>query len=207
MFQSWDEHGGHAFMLLNREQQTKANRPIPQVNEEFGYEDHYPTWGEARKPPARSADNRRRLAWGMVMAGGYATTGERADRGTGRGADSGGGWINGRGDATMTLLDGHARMVEFFTAFPWFQASPRDDLVDNGAWALAEPGRTYAIYLPEGKAARVSLDPGRYHARRFDPRTGAWEDLGTVEGSRWTTAPVPSDPEGADWVFLLERER
>jgi hypothetical protein len=66
---------------------------MPQVNREYGYEDHYPgKWGGGLKPPARSADNRRRLAWGMSMAGGYQTTGERADRGTA------GGRIRGRLD-------------------------------------------------------------------------------------------------------------
>jgi len=42
MYQSWDEHGGYDFMLKNREQQAKTGRMIPQVNEEYGYEDHYP---------------------------------------------------------------------------------------------------------------------------------------------------------------------
>lgn len=61
-------------------------------------------WGGNRKPPARSADNRRRLAWTMVMADGYQTTGERADTGTGWGPDAGGGWINGRGDDSVVML-------------------------------------------------------------------------------------------------------
>ncbi|MEW6750107.1 MAG: DUF4038 domain-containing protein [Candidatus Latescibacterota bacterium] len=97
MFQSWDEGGGYAFMLRNREEQAATGRPMPQVNEEYGYEDHYPTWGGNRRAPSRSADNRRRLAWGIHMAGGYQTAGERADTGTGWGPDTGGGWINGRG--------------------------------------------------------------------------------------------------------------
>ena len=48
MYQRWDEHGGYRFMLDNRRQQQKAGRPMPQVNEEYGYEDHYPTWGGNR---------------------------------------------------------------------------------------------------------------------------------------------------------------
>lgn len=35
----------------------------------------HPGSGGNRKAPARSADNRRRPAWGMYMAGGYQTTG------------------------------------------------------------------------------------------------------------------------------------
>jgi len=95
MFQSWDEHGGYDYMLKNRIEQEQTGRVIPQVNEEYGYEDHYPQgWGENRKAPARSAETRARIAWEIYLAGGYQTTGERADRGTGWGPDTGGGWIN-----------------------------------------------------------------------------------------------------------------
>ena len=128
MYQSWDEGGGYRFMLNNRVEQQKTGRPIPQINEEYGYEDHYPVWGGSRKAPARSADNRRRLAWGMYMAGGYQTTGERADTGTGWGPDTGGGWINGRGDDSMTMLKGYGHIVDFFTALPWWRLEP-----DNGS--------------------------------------------------------------------------
>jgi hypothetical protein len=88
MFQRWDEHGAHEFMWKNRREQAATGRPMPQVNEEYGYEDHYPfPWGEARKWPARVADNRRRIAWEIAMAGGYQTTGERAN------VPGYGGWI------------------------------------------------------------------------------------------------------------------
>ena len=108
MYQSWDEGGGYDFMLGNRRQQSETARPVPQVNEEYGYEDHYPRgWGGDRVAPARSADNRRRIAWGISMAGCYQTAGERADRGTGWGPDSGGGWLNGRGDDEMILFRGY----------------------------------------------------------------------------------------------------
>jgi hypothetical protein len=46
MFQSWDEHGGYHYMLKNRREQAQTGRPMPQINEEYGYEDHYPyPWG------------------------------------------------------------------------------------------------------------------------------------------------------------------
>ncbi|HBY60039.1 MAG TPA: hypothetical protein DEH78_09465, partial [Solibacterales bacterium] len=38
MYQSWDESGGYEYMLKNRRMQQEAGRPIPQVNEEYGYE-------------------------------------------------------------------------------------------------------------------------------------------------------------------------
>src|SRR5690348_12322917 len=64
------------------EAQAKTGRIIPQVNEEYGYEDHYPKWAKAYLD-GHSADNMRRTAWEIYMAGCYQTTGETARRGTG----------------------------------------------------------------------------------------------------------------------------
>jgi len=201
MYQVWDEAGGNAFMLRCRQKQAATGRIIPQVNEEYGYEDHYPVgWGGNRKAPARSADTRRRIAWGVSMAGCYQTTGERADTGTGWGPDTGGGWINGRGDGSMTMLKGYGHMADFFRGFEWWKADPRNDLATDGALCLAEPGRQYAVYLPSGGRSTVTLEPGRYRAAKFDPRTGARGEVGSVEGPAWTTPPVPA---GEDWAFLL----
>jgi hypothetical protein len=204
MYQSWDEAGGHAFMLQMRQAQARTGRPMPQVNEEYGYEDHYPTrWGGGRKAPSRSADNRRRLAWGMYLAGGYQTTGERADRGTGAGADSGGGWINGRGDDAMTMLQGYAHLAACFGRLQWWKMEPHDELVDGGHYCLAEPGRQYLVYLPAGGRAHVELAQGRYRAEWFNPRTGEVLPIGPVRGPRWTS-PAAADEE--DWAVLLVGE-
>jgi hypothetical protein len=205
MYQSWDENGGHAFMLRNRQAQQETGRPMPQVNEEYGYEDHYPTrWGGGKKYPLRSADNRRRLAWGIYMAGGYQTTGERADRGTGKNIDSGGGWINGRGDESMQMLDGYAHIVECFTGLPWWELDPHDELVDAGAYCLADPGKRYLIYLPNGGQTSIALAEGRYTVTSFDPRTGQRLPLDQSVTGR---AVVPNDPSplGRDWAVILER--
>jgi hypothetical protein len=195
MFQSWDEWGGHDFMLNNRKRQAATGRFMPQVNEEYGYEDHYPVgWGQNRKHPARCADNRRRLAWGMYMAGGYQTTGERAT--------PMGGWINGAGDGSMTMLRGYARIARFFREFEWWKADPHDELVSPGAWCLAEPGKTYAVYLPSGGGVKVKLEPGLYKVRWYDPATGKWNPLGFAAGPEWS---LPGVPAGSDRAFLLEK--
>ena len=59
-------------------------------------------------PDPSSADTLRRMAWEIVMAGGYQTTGETARRGTNVWPDTGGGWMNGRGDDTMTMFQGYS---------------------------------------------------------------------------------------------------
>jgi hypothetical protein len=176
MYQKWDESGGYQFMLENRRQQAKTNRPIPQVNEEYGYEDHYPTWGGNRKAPARSADNRRRLAWGMYMAGGYQTTGERADTGTGWGPDTGGGWINGRGDASMVMLEGYGRIVDFFTSIPWWTLEPDDEFFETSRLTSVRSELMHVVYTRNkaGKA-KIYLDGSRQAETTITGDTSNWD--------------------------------
>ena len=156
MYQRWDEAGGYKFMLDNRQKQASTGRIIPQVNEEYGYEDHYPTWGGNRKDPARRADNRRRLAWGMYMAGCYQTTGERADTGTGWGPDTGGGWLNGRGDDSMTMLVGYRYIVDFFSSIHWWELNPDNTFFTVPAQTSVETKPTHVVYTRD-RAGRATF--------------------------------------------------
>ncbi len=198
-FQEWSRDQ-HAFMLAQRKKQQELGRIIPQTNEEYGYEDHYPLWSAG--PGTESADNLRRTAWEIVMGGGYQTTGESAQRGTNVWPDTGGGWMNGRGDDTMTMLHGYAHMVEFFTSFEWWKTEPHDELVSSGDFCLAEPGEIYAVYLPKGGSVRLKLQPGRYTGKLFNAESGEWRELPPVQGSSWTS---PSVSSANDWALLLQR--
>lgn len=197
LIQRWDS-GQNAFMLGERVKQAALGRALPQINEEYGYED---LWEKA--PGQRAADTRRRCAWEIAMAGCYQTTGETAERGTGFPPDSGGGWVNGRGDNTMTMLQGYAHLVDFFTSFDWWRATPRNELVRGGAFCLAETGKLYAVYLPHPAHVTLTLAPGNYHARWFNARSGQWADAPVASGPRWTT-PVP--PGEGDWALLLRHD-
>jgi len=201
-FQQW-KRPLHGWMLEQRGQQLRTGRIIPQVNEEYGYEDHYPDWAPY-KAPAASADANRRAAWEIAMAGGYQTTGETAKRGTGVAPDTGGGWVNGRGDDTMTMLKGYTHMVSFFTRIEWWKADPHDDLVNNGSLCLAVPGNLYVIYLPHGGNVTARLEPGRYKTQWYNPRTGEYSAMSFAEGNIWTSILAP---DGEDWVILLKRSR
>jgi hypothetical protein len=197
--QDWSRRQ-HAFMLDQRRLQERTGRIIPQTNEEYGYEDHYPMYSLGGE--SDSADALRRCAWEIVMAGAYQTTGETARRGTGIWPDSGGGWVNGRGDDSMTMLQGYARMVDFFTSFEWWQASPHDELVAGGhAFCLAKPGDTYALYLPRGGTASVRLQPGTYAVSWYDPATGETAALPDAKGGLWKS---PAAPGPGDWALLLQ---
>jgi hypothetical protein len=144
----------------------------------------------------------RRVAWDIAMAGAYGTAGESARRGVNIWPDSGGGWVNGRGDDSMVMLHGYAHMVEFFTGFDWWKTDPRDDLVTNGAYCLAERGKVYAAYLPKGGSVTLKLEPGRYQATWFNPRTGKTLPLPRADGPDWTS---PKAPDDGDWALLLQK--
>ena len=215
MYQSWDEHGGWAFMLKNQQEQAKTGRIIPQVNEEYGYEDHYPQgWGENRQAPARSAETRRRLAWEIYLAGGYQTTGERANSG----ADTGGGWINGRGDDQITMFESFATIYDFFTGITFWKLCPDPELVvsthpaTRGAVsteitavprpaiaARSEKGDLAVIYFPSGGV--VTLKPGvladGLRPMWYSPRDGG------VKVARALRPLTYRAPDTNDWVLTL----
>ena len=212
--QNWS-HQQHALMLEEREIQKKTGRIIPQTNEEYGYEDHYPHWAAA--PPGASADTLRQMAWDIAMAGAYGTAGESARRGTNVWPDAGGGWINGRGDDTQVMFKGYGHMVDFFTSFEWWKTEPHDELVNNGAYCLAKPGEIYAVYRPlhpmcgnpehfgyesDCGDVTIKLEPGVYEASWFSATTGEVVPLSSVQGPLWT---LPKPPGWMDWALLLQK--
>lgn len=180
-YQAWDEKGGYEFMMENRRLTERSKRLIPQVNEEYCYEAHIP---DKREKSFRSADSRRRIAWEISMAGCYQSTGESTKNGLG-------GWLNGRGNESMTMLNLYAIMKNFFESFPWWRLNPHPELAE-GAMCLAEPGVRYLVYLPDGAPEpKLSTEPGDYSRRWFNPRCGSY-----------ATSP---DDQG-DWVLLVERQ-
>ena len=109
--------------------------------------------------------------------------------------------MNGRGDDTMTMFLGYAHVVDFFTGFDWWKANPHDELVNNGNYCLADPGKLYVIYLPNGGDVTIQLQSGHYTAYWFSAMTGEKIDLPPVEGASWTS---PSAPDRNDWAILLQ---
>ena len=138
------------------------------------------------------------------MAGGYQTAGESARRGTNIRPDTGGGWMNGRGDDTQTMFLGYGHIVEFFTGFEWWKSNPRDELVNSGNYCLADPGHVYAIYLPRGGKATLHLEAGKYHAEWFNATSGQRYPIKEdVAGPSWTSPEPPDENGSPDWAILL----
>ena len=136
------------------------------------------------------------------MAGAYGTAGESCRRGTNIWPNTGGGWINGRGDDSMVMLKGYEHMVDFLTSFEWWKTDPHDELVDNGAYCTAKPGEVYAVYLPKGGKVTIKLEPGIYDANWFNANTGETVQLPSAEGPAWAS---PDAPGWLDWALLLQK--
>ncbi len=216
LIQDWDA-GLNVRFNEHRRKQKATGRIIPQVNEEYGYERLWEKF-----PGHRDAETRRRCAWELAMAGCYHTTGEHAKSGCGMNQDTGGGWVTGRGDDSMRMLQGYRHMVTFFTSLQWWRLEPRNECIEHydpaareiayykrsgepmpitQAFALAEGENMYVIYLPAGGHATVTLGEGTYAVKRFNPRDGSWSDEEFSDGGRWRNADLPG---AEDWVFLLK---
>jgi hypothetical protein len=100
-------------------------------------------------------------------------------------------------------------------AVPFWRMRSADDLIGNAAsddsrYCLAEPGRSYVVYLPTGGTTSLDLGQGggRYSVRWFDPRSGGPLRSGSVREVRGTGAVAlgtPPSDAGEDWVVLVRR--
>jgi hypothetical protein len=88
---------------------------------------------------------------------------------------------------------------DFFESIPFYRLSPRQDLVDNG-FCLAETGKTYLVYLPEGGDATVSTANGPYNAVWINPQNTA-DRRPAAETRNSLKFRAPAD--GADWLLYI----
>lgn len=211
MYQSWDECGGYEFMMEAKRLQAATGRILPTINEEYGYEGHYPPWGcgataAKQRPDGRSGLNRSQLAWEICMTGSYQTTGETAEYGTGAGEDTGGGWINGRGNDQMTMLRYYQIMKNAFELTQYWKLSPRNDLVNLGNLCLAHEGHEYLIYS-RIQHCRVKLPKGQtYRVTMLNPQTGESTPLPDVDSEADNAAWQYRQHLSQPMVFVLKRK-
>jgi hypothetical protein len=190
LYQSWDECGGYDFMMNQHRLQAETGRLLPQVNEEYGYEGHYSVWGcgavATKEKNFREGLYRSQLAWEICMTGSYQTTGETAEYGTGAGEDSGGGWINGRGNEKMTMLRYYQIMKNIFEQVPYWKMKPDAKSVNSGNLCLSIPDQEYLLYT-RLHYARVSLKKGdHYSVKMINPRTGEETILPDANTTDWS---------------------
>jgi hypothetical protein len=72
------------------------------------------------------------------------------------GPDTGGGWLNGRGDENMTMFIGYGHIVDFFTSIAWWKLNPDNSLFAEVARKSVQENVTHVVYT-RNKAGRATM--------------------------------------------------
>jgi hypothetical protein len=107
-------------------------------------------------------------------------------------------------ESAMQIIAGvMSNEVEFF------RMNPHDELLAGHSplrvHALAEPGRQYLVFAPDGEPFSLRMQPGRYTlARWIDAVTGERLDAGPVD-SAGPAEPLPFTPPNrlTDWILVV----
>jgi hypothetical protein len=105
------------------------------------------------------------------------------------------------------LAQAHIRSMRMLTdAMDVFLCAPRNELLSdrspNEAYALAEPGKQYAVYFPEGGEVRldVSAAQGPLQIRWLDILQSTWHDSLEREGGGTLELKTPGEGQ---WAVLI----
>lgn len=164
----------------------------------------------------------RFAAWGAMMSGaaGHTYGGGHVWLAHVPEAPAGGGpWPLEKSFDNNTLnYPGAMSMKHFATFFrevPWWTMAPHEDLIHEYAdkYALADPGKEYAVYLRWGGGVKVDLRPSSeqdtFEFRWYDPDQGKFTEAREVKGGaiRYFASPgaYPSVVNFRDWVLHIRK--
>jgi hypothetical protein len=92
--------------------------------------------------------------------------------------------------------------LEFFRRrLPFWEMEPANDLAP-GVRGFAKKGSVYAVQLPKGGSAKLTLDGGAYSMSWLNPRTGEMKAGAATTGA---IGPPPAETD-KDWIVLLKRK-
>jgi predicted SprT family Zn-dependent metalloprotease len=103
-----------------------------------------------------------------------------------------------------------ASMREIANSVELVRTKPRNDLLSerapNEAYCLADPGKQYAIYFPDGGAVKLDLSDakGKLQVRWLDIDRTEWQEPRTVEGGGTVELDAPRKGHWA--VVVLARQ-
>jgi hypothetical protein len=131
--------------------------------------------------------------WRHILAGLASARFHRPDSGLG---------LNDKAEAAVRS----ARKMESLVK-AW-QLSPRSELLldrmENSAYAAAEPGKAYVVYLPAGGSVSLAVEPGKHEVKWIDVNHGDW---GPSERAT-SNAPLRlTAPGGGHWVAVVLRAK
>ncbi len=97
--------------------------------------------------------------------------------------------------------------LDFFQQhLPFSEMIPSDGLTSAG-WCLAKAGDTYAVYLPNGGTATLTLPAGTFSVKWYDPRAGGALQNGTVTsvtGGAAVSIGAPPSATTQDWAAVVK---
>jgi hypothetical protein len=104
----------------------------------------------------------------------------------------------------------HIRGMRMFTdAMDLYRTMPRNDLLsdrsENEAYCLAEPGRQYAVYFPDGGTVTLAVGKteGRFQLRWLEISQSAWSEPQTVDDG----GPIELRAPGlGGWAALIHTQ-
>jgi hypothetical protein len=109
--------------------------------------------------------------------------------------------FSGALDPAMAKQERHdvlRRVWDFFETTPFYRMKPAQELVDRG-FCLAEPGREYLAYLPEGGTINVQVAEGPYRVMWVNARNP--EE--TREAGSTRNGQGLKSPDNEDWFLRL----
>ncbi len=147
---------------------------------------------------------RKTALWGALMAGGG-------------GVEWYFGYANPHNDLNLEdfrsrdkLWDQTRYAIEFFQQnLPFAEMNSADQLIIKGnAFALAKPGHTYALYLPNGGSATIDLShvKGEFSVYWYNPRTGdplQQTQTRSINAPAKISVGAPPDSPKQDWAVYI----
>lgn len=171
----------------------------PVLDTEFGYQYEPRCEGtfQCQSHQAHDPDSVRKKAWKIATAGGYFAAG-----------------------FTSSVLISHTEVLDnvhinnwrpeqfeylydfFTTKTEYWKMAPHLELVADRNVLLALPGVEYVAYFLQGTTNYINLEAGTYSVEWLNPRTGDYQDDGTITSSggdyNFTS------PSNEDWVLHLK---
>jgi hypothetical protein len=147
---------------------------------------------------------RHRLLWGNLTAGGG-------------GVEYYFGWGHPQHDRSVEDFRTRENMwrqtriaLDFFRSHvPYTRMRHNDGLTSSREdYCLADPGRSYLVYLPTGGKTEIDLGGSqeRFTVAWFNPRAGGnLQSAGVIRGPGWVTVGAPPAEETKDWVLLVRQ--
>jgi len=183
-FRSDQQHSKWGEMILKQ----RAQRRWPVHNIEYGYErsvEDLPTY-----KVMQDWQEVLRRTWEIYCSGGYCTY-----------YYSNTSWDLIKWEPEPPGWKKYRILRDFFESARWWGAEPHQDFVVKGAaWCLADPGREYIVFAPNGGALTIRLvAEKKYTITRMDPYTGEKTAAGEVDGG---DRPIDM-PNGHPWVLLI----